>query len=647
MATVTPTKFGVEAPLPRENMLGHGKLSDSGSIDASPTLVLEEDASGTVPILVQASVDSVCDTPASAFAVVPPAGETGAFPTEPCISKREEIRKRLREKERALTRMIAQRDAQPSCSSSIDDDSCASELPKVIMYGKEEADRREAIRVLSQAALAAAMKLKVQKEESCTLRNELKSLSNSLQEGVEQKSQLENEVRRLRDENNAVQQQLAAMQKNVGEQKSMSGFDGDGAHDKGSNLQNKLAAAYEEVVWTQKDASSKNEQLEYCEYQLLAKNQEIDDLKQELHSKTRRIVELEVDLEIHDDRFLSVMGEFGKTPSVEGTLATAGGDNTSSPPKELVLDNTHGWQKERKKRNLIGIMSWRKKKVKEPVSLGSMSACEEMPSPSVVDHVTSDFKALETRYRKERHQNRVQVSQLKQENNEYLVKILSLEKALQAARVRGDSESSLKTGLHPSDSQEGSQQVQPEFRPERPPCKTRFLEERVETLESERVLQSKTIENLHAQIEKMKRDAEREKIRTEQVTQHCLLECDAQELKLAALEQDLKELTLDGSHRSTTKLFVDAAAELETKLLDAQSEVVKQRNALEIKDQKIGKLRTEVIELRYARMLYEKGASASAPSSQEHARDASATNQPPTDETSTFSASSHIVSPYH
>lgn len=646
MATVTPTKFGDVFPLPPDNMLEHVKLSDSGSIDAFPTLVLEEDASGIVPIQT-----STCDTPASVFVFVPPPGETGAFPTEPSISKREEIRKRLREKELALTKMIAQRDAQASCSSSIEDDSCTIELPKIITFGKEEADRREAIRVLSQAALATAKKLKVQKEESGSLRNELKSLSNSLKEGAEQKSLLEKEVRRLRDENNSVQQQLAAMQKTFGEKKSMSGFDDDGDHDKGTHLQSKLAAAYEEAVWTQKDAFSKNEQLEYCEYQLLAKNQEIDDLKQELHSKTHRIVELEVDLEFHDDRFLSVMSEVGKAPSVAGTLATAGGDNTSSPPHELVLDSTQGWRKEKKKRNMIGIMSWRKRKADEPASLGSMSVSEEMPPPSAVEHVKSDFKALETRYKKERHQDRVQISQLKQENNEYLVKILSLEKSLQASRATEDSESALKTDLHASEWQEGSQQVintsQSEYRPERPPCKSKFLEERVERLESEKVLQSKTIENLLSHIEKMKREAEREKIRTEQVAHHCLLECDAQELKLVALEQDLKELTLDGSHRATSKLFIDAASDLETKLLDAQSEVVKLRNALEIKDQKIGKLRSEVIDLRYARMMYEKAVNASATSSQEHARDASATNQPPTDETSIRSASSNRASPYH
>lgn len=618
-------------------------------VDAAfPALVMEENASDTAAMETCAAMNVVSTTPptaaVAAAVVVPPLEDTGASPmTCTSTSKREEIRKRLREKERALAKMIAQRATHASCNSSIEEDSQGSPVEKIVTFGKEEADRREAIRVLSQTALQVSLKLKAQKEESNSLRGELERLSNCLNERTEQKSQLENDVRRLRGENKSAQQNLALMLKTLGEDKSMRDLAGDSADDKGIHLQNKLAAAYEEVVWTQKNALSKNEQLEHCEYQLLAQNQEIDDLKQELHSKTRRIVELEVDLEMHDDRFLSAIGELSTVKSVEATLTTAGGDNNSSPPDELVLDNTRGWQKDRQKLNFRGIMSWRKKRGKEPKSFGSLSVSEEMPPPSVADRFKADSKAIEARYRKERYQNKTEISQLQQENNEHLIKIVSLEKALQAVSVKQSSESAFETNVHPSGCQKCNEQainaLHSEFRPEGPPCQTRFWEERVERLESEKVLHTTTIEKLRTQIESMKVDAEREKRRAEQVAQHCLLECDAQELKLVALEQDLKEITLEnGTHRPKHGLYVDAAAGLESKLLDAVSEVLKLRNTQELKDHKIAKLRSEVIKLRYARMLSEKAAKGVEFSSKEHAREACVASPPPTDEDSNPSA---------
>ena len=654
MATITQSTVEVVL-ITSPDIVGPDKQPDLASIDAaSPAHLMEENTSTTAAMQTQDPVNTANTSPLSDGAVPAPE-ETGAFPTCTGISKREEIRKRLREKERALTKLISEKGAHVSCNSSIEEDSQGSATPKVVTFGKEEADRREAIRVLSQTALSITLKLKSQKEESNSLRHEVKSLSNSLKEGADHKLELEQEVCRLRNENESAQQKLALMLKAMGEHKSMRDLADDGADDKGIQLQNELASAYEEVMWTEKNAVSRNEQLEYCEYQLLAKNQEIDDLKQELHSKTRRIVELEVDLEMHDDRFLSAIGEIQTVKSAAATLTTSGGDN-SSPPNELILDRTRVWQKERQKRGLRGIMAWRKKKGIERQSFGSLSVSEELPPPSEVSRTKADAKTLEARYRKERYHNRMQISQLQQDNNEYLVKIVALEKSLQAAHAKEDSQSAHTkqesqsahdTTLHTADWQEGNplavDAVHSEFRPERPPCQTRFLEERIERLDSEKVLQATTIEKLRMEIEAMKVDAERAKRRSEQVAHHCLLECDAQELKLVALEEDLKEMThQNGTQRPNKNLYVDAAAGLEAKLLDAVSEVVKLRAAQEVKDQKIAKLKTEVTRLRYARMLSEK---AKGIGSQEHARDASVTSPPQTDGNSTYSASSLNVAP--
>lgn len=525
--------------------------------------------------------------------------------------KREEIRRRLREKERVLSQMITTRETSSfnDEDSTIAEDSQFDTGPNVTTHGKEEADRREAIRVLSQVALTMKSRLKKQQVEATSLQRELKTLGTSLKDREEQKSLLEVELRRVRDENKLNQQQLSIM-KRAGEQKALllKEFQTQDVVQKEQELQNKLTAAHQEVVWTQKDSMSKTEQIEYFEYQLLARNQEIDDMKQELNAKLRQIVELEIDLEIHDDRFHSALDDYSKG---EGTIPSTAGDNTSLP-KELIFDNPPPWQDEKPMRGFRRMLSWKKNKGRTSQSSASRAAVDTT-SHSMVDRLDSDMRNLEGRYKQEKFQSRVEIAQLKEENNEYLIKVLSLEKSLQNIEVSEDSAGALRTDLEhaPAEWQEAASQqatvtLDQETQLEKLPCKTHFLEEKLETLENVRDLQTITIDSLRDQVARMEYERKKQALRDDQISEQLLLESDTKELKIAALERELHDMAQKGGNRILSGLHVNAAAGLEAKLLENHSEVVRLRKEQEIKDQKIEKLRDDIIELRLARMQHEK-----------------------------------------
>lgn len=560
-------------------------------------------------------VTPVCEERDSTF-VLPPPEETGAFPTLPAISKREEIRRRLREKEKALNKLIiASKEIKETYSfgdSTLDDDSQFYTGPTVTTVGKEEADRREAIRVLSLAALDMRMKLKHHKEKTSAVQEEVGALRSSLNVKELEKSLLEHEIRRLRDVNKSTQMELATLQKRLEDKSTLAPVQEsekiDRNHDESYK---KPKSVYEDVIWTQRHTLSKDEQIEYLEYLLLAHNHEINDLKQELDFRLRRIVELEVDLEMHDDHFILAIDEYSRVESVCGNSAPG-----EILPRELLLEHASPWRQEKQKGALNKMMSWRKTRSRDKRSLSNLG----IPDDSMADRLSADMKNLEMRYKQDKIKSRNEVFELKKENEQYRFKIYSLERDLKNSR---ESESTRQQDLDDApDSKElhvdSSQTIaasDQETHVERPPTKTTFLEERVAKLEIEREIQANTISDLRAQISSMEKDAESRALQAEQVINNLRLENETQELKMAAMHLEIHEMThLGGSNRSITGLHVNAAAGLEAKLLESVSEVVALRKYQEIRDRKLEKLRSEIIELRVARMQYEKAVNDLAPS---------------------------------
>lgn len=563
--------------------------------------------------------------------VSPPSPEHGK-------AKRDAIRQRLREKERKLNQMMAtprtsraqagDKVLSSDGNSTISDDVLSHlQSPTVIVRteGKEEADRREAVRVLSQAALQMKDKLGKQRQEAARLQKNVNSLNSTLSEKEDQKFLLKAELEKIRQENREKEEELSKMQRALDDKtSSLRKYEAVNVAAKERDLQCQLSAAYEEVVWTQKDSMSKAEQLEYFEYQLLAKNQEIDDMKQDLNAKLRQIVALEVDLEIHDDRFSTAMDLYSRTESGGGSMTITTGDNMSCR-KEMIIDNPPPVEDKQNKGSLGGIrkmLSFRRKSSRSLAA--SRLGFDDGSSYSHVDRIQSELNNLEARYKRDKYNSRMQIEQLKQENNEYLIKVLSLEKSLQNAKSPEESVGSFglinqnftKESLRSVTSQNTSTDDGDLLLPpsadmddvdqgEDLPNKSHFLEEKVTSLENKNGLHNRTISHLRDEIEKLEDEGKAKVAQHEQAVQVLLLESQTKDLKVAALERELHDIA-QTTNRSIKGLHVNAAVGLEARLQENLTEVVRLRKEQEIKDKKIEALRAEIIELRLVRMQYEK-----------------------------------------
>lgn len=605
----------IKPDTPATTFKGGGEGVDSSTIETATMSALKEQAPSKPAVLVS-----------------PSSPEHGK-------AKRDAIRQRLREKERKLNQMMAtprtsraqagDKGMTSDGNSTISEDVLSPlQSPTVIIRteGKDEADRREAVRVLSQAALQMKEKLGKQRQEAARLQQNVNSLNSTLSVKEDQKSLLKDELEKIRQENRDKEEELLKMQRALDDKtSSLRKYETVNVAAKEMDLQNQLTAAYEEVVWTQKDSMSKAEQLEYFEYQLLAKNQEIDDMKQDLNAKLRQIVALEVDLEIHDDRFSTAMDLYSRTESGGGSMTITTGDNMSCR-KEMIIDNPPPVEDKHNKGSLGGIrkmLSFRRKSSRSLAA--SRLGFDDGSSYSHVDRIQSELNNLEARYKRDKYNSRMQIEQLKQENNEYLIKVLSLEKSLQNAKSPEESVGSFgltnqnftKESLRSVASQntrsteDGDILLPPSAdmddvdQGEELPNKSHFLEEKVTSLENKNGLHNRTIRHLRDEIEKLEDESNANLAQHEQAVQVLLLESQTKDLKVAALERELHDIA-QTTNRSIKGLHVNAAVGLEARLQENLTEVVRLRKEQEIKDKKIEALRAEIIELRLVRMQYEK-----------------------------------------
>lgn len=189
-----------------------------------------------------------------------------------CLSKRDLIRKTLREKEKQLSDMMK----SPSRTSINGDQLPPTRI--VVLEEKREADRREAVKVLSQAALQLKRKLSLEKENSIRLEKKASILVLSLEKQREETCSIETKLEELRSENEHNVERLQQLQIDVVEKSAqISELQSQNQLYKGkeSKMQNDLLLCRESM--------SEAEQVDYFEYKLFAKNNEIYDLRQEMN----------------------------------------------------------------------------------------------------------------------------------------------------------------------------------------------------------------------------------------------------------------------------------------------------------------------------------------------------------------------------
>jgi hypothetical protein len=519
-------------------------------------------------------------------------------------SRREDIRRKLRMKEQALLKLISQREIQEfSDNSSIEDEANAQNETGLVLEGKDMADRREAIRNLSQAALHMKEKLRRQKEESELLVGEMKEVTNAIQERDGQRVPLENEIRRLRLENSTIQKQLEEMQVKLMAKKlfqqERNGIENAEFEDE-DDCEAQISEAYRGFLNAYNSSSSKKDCIDYLEYHVLVKSHEIEMLKQELNATNHRLIELEVDYDFHDENILNVSDDTSRIDSVVATV-----NNVSKPNPKLKDDVS--WLEEKKIGSVKKMFKWKRKGKKEACSAGSKSDLDDSTNVTSLESLNAELLSLSSRYKKDRFQSQAEINQLKKENSEYMLKVLSLERKLKCITPPNTPHENLSSDLYGQDRQQQPEQSLQASQIGEIPSQSAFLDKKIEQLEGIRDLQAVTIENLRCQIDHLQETARKLEERAQQVVNQGRLECQAKELMIAALERDISELRNDGSaNRAVTLKHIKAANTLEDQLLESLSDVVKLRKALEVSDKKVSRLRAEVIDLRYTRMQYER-----------------------------------------
>eukprot|EP00548_Thalassiothrix_antarctica_P003586 CAMPEP_0194143588 /NCGR_PEP_ID=MMETSP0152-20130528/12726_1 /TAXON_ID=1049557 /ORGANISM="Thalassiothrix antarctica, Strain L6-D1" /LENGTH=722 /DNA_ID=CAMNT_0038843057 /DNA_START=45 /DNA_END=2213 /DNA_ORIENTATION=- len=579
-------------------------------------------------------------------------------------SKMDHIRKKLREKEQNLNAMFEKQSKvykNPMIRKATIDTAAVEDSRNILMNetksdstvtsttslsttpnynnnnvicrldGKEEADRREAVRVLSQTALHLQKKLKEEKNDANRLQKEVEILMLSLQRQQGERSKTEKQLTKIQKENVCNSRLIQEFEMDL--QKKANRIEG---LEKSNQLYQEREKKMQDdfMTWTQKDSLSKVEQIEYLEYQNLAKNNEIDDLRQELNRMLRKVVGLEVDLETHEYRFHSDMDRFCSSmvqhqqqqqrfigedeitrSTVDESLCTLRETRSSHIKDNNLHLSSPSTIRTNSKRGFGGLKRMISFKKKDKTIIKNKKNDEG--NYDTTSRLQTDLNNLEVRYKKDRSRSMAHIEQLKQENHEYLIKILTLKKSLRQQQQSSSSEQQQQ--LSESGSSLGYDLTEDELTEENLgstydqtaaesslPTKESYLEKSVETLKNARFLQNLAIEDLHKRVNNYEVEAEKQFSHEEDLTKQYTIELETKDLKIAALERELANSSTSSNNNINKQehiakkkdLHVKAAIGLEVKLQEALTEIVMFRKAKEVKDKQIEILRTETKELR-------------------------------------------------
>jgi chromosome segregation ATPase len=369
-------------------------------------------------------------------------------------------------------------------------------------------------------------------------------------------------------------------------------------------LQKELDVARSDVERLQRESVCKREQLEFFEYELSSKNAELDDIKHDLHDKLKRVVELEVDLETHNDRYNEALAEYVKHETAR--LFEQDDTNAALMDTPLGLEPSLTYRQPRDKKRGIGRIFCHINRNNLDHETWSDSGIHE-PLVTHEKRLQSIIANLEARYKRDLFAATMKIDELKQENNKYFIKILSLEE-----RERGSPQDKLTMQETEKGSEKllTSREIDRLVSPAREsisnlPSRTLFLEEKIESLQNQLNLRSRHVENLNSEIDKLHKKAIKKMERNRDTVQMLQLENEAKEIKLASLDHDLHKLMQTASEESLQKLVSlhnNVSFGLENKLRSCFAERFRLCREREVKDKKIIALRQEIVELRLQQM---------------------------------------------
>lgn len=558
-------------------------------------------------------------------------------------AKLDRLKKKVRDREVRLS--MSRKDIQERVLSG--ESKPFESRPENLEEENSQGDAKgDAVKALSFATLQLRRQVDKKSEEASRLRTTLHDLETSLKARDKEKEELEVDLRVYRRSVEAHSEHIERLCRQL---ESKDSYISKLAQEKGQGEQNvedlkaKLAAARKDFEWVREESISKGEQIEYFEYELLSKNDEIDKLRQDLDKKLRRIVELEVDLIIVDchnslksKKQAAIESSGNKTKALQASddeLPSSEAHNEKRTGIRRLLDLT--CQPVMEERPLPA--EWARSEwsiadtlttattdtaststLSSPRRLsrgksGTNSLCEQYVN--IIENLRSEVAEVEERYKQDKYDSSKLIEELRQENNEYLIKLVCMESHLKQNDPKVTSfDSDLLRDLDELDHFAFETSDESEFSGAtlrdaklnvsgtgtmhsnslKLPNKFHFLEQKIETLEGEGVLNQRAVENLKIKCAELERQARITAKQDKRVIVNLTLQNEAQSLKIAELERQL----CASGHRKAGKECTEYVASLEARVQAQFSELARLRRENDLKDYTIEALRSDLIDQR-------------------------------------------------
>jgi hypothetical protein len=244
---------------------------------------------------------------------------------------------------------------------------------------------------------------------------------------------------------------------------------------------------------------------------------------------------------------------------------------------------------------------------------GTSSLCEQYVN--IIENLRSELAGVEDRYKQDKYDSSKLVEELRQENNEYLIKLVCMESKLRRNDPKVTSfDSDLLRDLdeldhfafEASDESEFSGDTSRDTKPNVPgtgsthsnslklPNKFHFLEQKIETLEGASVLNQRAVEHLKVKCAELERQARTKAKEDKRIIVNLTSQNEAQSLKIAELERQV----CASGHRKAGKECTDYTASLEARVQAQFFELARLRRENDLKDHKIEALRSDLVDQR-------------------------------------------------
>lgn len=525
---------------------------------------------------------------------------------------------------------------------------------------EEQADSNEAVRVLSYAAFKLQRQVDKKNDEAQSLQRTVEELEESLQEKEKEASTLTVDMNIFRKSLQAYSDQIERLAAELdAKNKAMVELVDQNDHQKVQvdEMKDRLAACRKEYEWMRKESMSKSEQVEYFEYELLSKNDEIDKLHQEIDRKLKRIVELEVDMELMDARICRSPAEKEENDSKdrfvqfkEANAAAEHALHSTAPQKRSAIFRLRDLQCKSKAEDTEAVRAMLRqspsadetqnggfptdastdattvlsRSTDTSFSVRNRRTMEKKNGKStkdqqyidIIDNLRSDLHAIEAKYKQEKYDSTKLIEKLKQENNEFLIKLVCLDSN---ARNKDDHSASLSAlpddindgmgSFFEGSSMSGETPVDSKVNLLRAksmlssvselPNKTEYLQKKIEYLEGERSVQQQTIDELNSKISGLDRLARHREKADKRKIDDLLFENEALTMKVSELQHGSRfsSRSLSGSQG----LDDEYTAMLEERINDQSIDIERLELENDLKDRTIEALRSQLVDQRTRR----------------------------------------------